>query len=200
MKAKEVGIKKNNLFLTSPTTDIIPFMRRIIPIIFIVFLSFHGLFAQFLIPAEGINDIKIGLDEEEIQWELGFKGKKAPRAQARPEMEFIATAAGLDYDHLISFQHLMLLPVSDFMVKDGKVCFVALSSYPEYNKMFCADIGTLEGLNFWDNPERVSEVYGKSTVLKNGDKTYLIYKDKGVGVEMLNNEVRMIFIFQPALK
>jgi len=200
MKAKGGGIKKNNLFLTSPTSDFSPLMRRIIPIIFVAFLSCHGLFAQFLIPAEGINDIKIGLDEEEIQWELGFKGKKTPRAQARQEMEFIAKAAGLDYDYLISFQHLMLLPVSDFMVKEGKVCFLALSSYPEYNKMFCADIGTLEGLNFWDNPARVEEVYGKSAILKNGDKAYMIYKEKGVGVEMLNNEVRMIFIFQPALK
>ncbi len=186
--------------MTSPTKGFTPFMRRIIPIIFVLLLSCHALSAQFLIPAEGINDIKIGLDEEEIQWELGFKGKKVPRTQARQEMEFIAKSAGLDYDYLISFQHLMLLPASDFMVKDGKVCFLALSSYPEYNKMFCADIGTLEGLNFWDNPERVTEVYGKSTVLKNGDKTYLIYKEKGVGVEMLNNEVRMIFIFQAALK
>ena len=175
-------------------------MLRIAPIVFILFLWSSELFSQFLIPAEGIMDIKVGLDEEEIQWELGFKGKKVPRAQARQDMDFIARSAGLDYDYLISFQHLMSLPVSDIMVKDGKVCFVALSSYPEYNKMFCADIGTMEGLNFWDNPARVVEVYGKNTILKNENKTYLIYKEKGVGVEMLDNEVRAIFIFQPALK
>jgi len=186
--------------LTSPTTDFNALMLRNAPIIFILFLLSNGLFAQFLIPAEGIMDVKIGLDEEEVQWELGFKGKKVPRTQARPEMEFIANAAGLDYDYLISFQHLMSLPVSDYMIKDGKVCFLALSSYPEYNKMFCADIGTEEGLNFWDGPERVMELYGNNTILKNGDKTYLIYKAKGIGVEMLNNEVRAIFIFQPALK
>jgi hypothetical protein len=115
-------------------------------------------------------------------------------------MEFIAKAAGIDYDYHIAFQHLMSLPVSDILVKDNKVCFVALSSYPEYNKMFCADIGTTEGLNFWDAPTRVREVYGESTLLKNGDKTYLIYKEKGVGVEMLNNEVRLVFIFQASMK
>ncbi len=175
-------------------------MHRTILLIFIALVSFNSLWAQFIIPGEGIMDIKIGLDEEEIQWELGFKGKKMSKDNARQEMQFIATAAGIDYDSLISFQHLMLLPISDIMVRKGQLCFVMLSSYPEYNKMFCADIGTEEGLNFWDNPARVAEVYGKKTILKNGDKTYLIYKEKGMGVEMLKDEVRAIFIFPRSVK
>ena len=35
---------------------------------------------------------------------------------------------------------------------------------------------------------------------KKEEKSYIVFNDKGLGVELLNNEVRTMFIFQPQMK
>ena len=174
---------------------------KLLFVFFIVFIGVpHWNYGQFLIPGEGIMDVKIGADWDEIEWELGFKGIKINKENVAPEIEFIAQQAGIDFDFAVRYQHIMWLPVSDLLFKDGKVCFIALSSYPEYNQMLCVDIGTTEGLNFWNEGEIVNRIYGNNTMLKNDEKSFLIYAQKGFGVELLENELRTMFIFPVQMK
>jgi len=154
----------------------------------------HG---QFLIPGEGIMDVKLGADWDEIEWELGFKGRKIDYEQTDEKIKQIAEKAGIDFDFMISYNHLMWLPVSELLFKDDRVCMVQLSSYPEYNQMMSADIGTTDGLNFWDTTNEIQQIYGDFLSISSGDKTIIIIKDEGLGVELGENEVRTMFIFEP---
>lgn len=173
--------------------------------VFLAFLSMLLLLggivnAQFLIPGEGIMDVKIGADWDEVEWELGFAGFKVDKSSIGPELKQIAEDTGLDFDFVVSYQHIMWLPVSDLFFKDGEVCLVQLSSYPEYYKMLCSDIGTVEGLNFWDDSAKVEELYGSQTVSTKEEKSYYIFPNKGLGVQLFENQVRTMFIFQPQMK
>lgn len=173
-----------------------------IGIIFLIifFLSINENYGQFLISGEGIMDVKIGADWDEVEWELGFKGKKIDKIDTGSALDLIARETGIDFDFVVSYQHIMWLPVSDLFFKDDKICMIQLSSYPEYYQMLCVDIGTTEGLNFWDDIERVKDIYGSKTYLKKEEKSYIVFNDWGLGVELLNNEVRTMFIFQPQMK
>ena len=175
-------------------------MRIFFSFLFILFFFVGKIYGQFVIPGEGIMDVKIGADWDEVEWELGFKGEKVDKADVDPELTFIANAARVDFDFVVKYQHLMWLPVSELFFKDDKICMIQLSSYPEYYKMFCADIGTVEGLNFWDNPSSVNEVYGNHENVKNGGKSYVLISDKGLGIQIFESEVRTMFIFQPQMK
>lgn len=175
-------------------------MKVVFSALILFILTTTWCYGQFLIPGEGIMDVKIGADWDEIEWELGFRGKKIDRINTIPSLKFIAQEAGIDFDFVVSYQHIMWLPVSDLFFKDDIVCMIQLSSYPEYYKMLCADIGTTEGLNFWDDPEKISEIYGNNTGSINDKKSYIVYSDKGLGVELLEDEVRSMFIFQPKMK
>lgn len=173
-------------------------MNRVATFLFIFFFLISvNSYAQFLIPGEGIMDVKIGADWDEIEWELGFRGEKVDFSDSREEIKMIAQKADIEFDFMIKFNHLMWLPVSELLFKDGKVCMVQLSSYPEYNQMMSADIGTLEGLNFWDGTNEIEQVYGDFQSLNSGDKSIILIKEKGLGVELSKNEVRKMFIFQP---
>lgn len=173
-------------------------------LLFVFFTVFIGVtylsYGQFLIPGEGIMDVKIGADRDEIEWELGFKGIKINKENISPELDFIAQQAVIDFDFAVSYQHIMWLPVSTLLFKDGKVCFVELNSYPEYNQMLCADIGTTEGLNFWNEREVANRIYGNNDEVKYHEKSFLFYPKKGLGVELLENEVRTMFIFPAQMK
>jgi hypothetical protein len=174
---------------------------RFLPALLIAFLFLPTLsLGQFIIPGEGIMDVKTGTDRDELEWELGFTGKRIEKTEASPEMTFIAESAGIDFDFVVSYQHIMWLPVKDVFFKDGKINLVSLSSYPEYNQMICGDIGTVEGLNFWQNANMVQEIYGNTNSLKSDDKTFLFYPEKGIGTELSANEVRTIFIFPAQMK
>lgn len=175
-------------------------MKIGITFLIIFFLSINKNYGQFLISGEGIMDVKIGADWDEVEWELGFKGKKIDRIDTGSGLDLIARETGIDFDFVVSYQHIMWLPVSDLFFKDDKICMIQLSSYPEYNQMLCVDIGTTEGLNFWDDIERVKDIYGSKTDLKKEEKSYIVFNDWGLGVELLNNEVRTMFIFQPQMK
>jgi hypothetical protein len=175
-------------------------MRLFTTFFIFLFASSTYCYSQFLIPGEGIMDVRLGADWDEIEWELGFKGKKISKAEVPPEFEYIATKSNIDFDYVVSYQHIMWLPVSDLFFKDDKVCLIQLSSYPEYNMMLCADIGTMEGLNFWDGPEEVKELYDSIEETSFNSKTYYIDSQKGFGLEMLNNETRAMFIFQPQME
>jgi hypothetical protein len=153
--------------------------------------------AQFLIPGEGIMDVKLGADMYEVEWELGFKGKRIEKDQVDDRMKTIADVAGIDFDYLIQYNHIMWLPVSELLLKDDKVCMVQLSSYPEYNQMLSADIGTMEGLNFWDSSVEIEKIYGKFQIIDYNEKSIVCLKDEGLGMELSNNEIRTMFIFRP---
>ena len=173
-------------------------MKRLATFLFVAFfLISSDNYAQFLIPGEGIMDIKLGADWDEIEWELGFRGEKLTYEQASDEIKLIAKNAEIEFDFMIRYKHIMWLPVSDLLFKDNKVCMIQLSSYPEYNQMISADIGTLEGLNFWDTPTEIEKVYGNFQSVPFGDKTIALINEKGLGVELSENEVRTMFIFQP---
>jgi hypothetical protein len=175
-------------------------MRILITFLIIFSLSVSKNYGQFLISGEGIMDVKIGADWDEVEWELGFKGKKVNKSDIGPTLMLIAREAGIDFDFVVRYQHIMWLPVSDLFFKDDKVCLIQLSSYPEYFEILCVDIGTTEGLNFWDDMERSKYIYGNKADVKMEEKSYLVFKDSGLGVELLNNEVRTMFIFQPQMK
>ncbi len=166
-------------------------------LIALFFLCTSHTYAQFLIPGEGIMDVRLGADLDEIEWELGFKGEKKGFEQADKSIKLIAETVGIDFDFAISYHHIMWLPVSDLLFKDDRVCMIQLSSYPEYNKMTSADIGTLEGLNFWDGIEEIKRIYGDYQSINDQDKTIVFIKDKGLGAELIENEVRTMFIFEP---
>jgi hypothetical protein len=173
-------------------------MERLATFLFVVFFLVSGDgHSQFLIAGEGIMDIKLGADMDEIEWELGFRGEKLSFEQADEEFKLIAKNAGIDFDYLVRYNHIMWLPVSGLLLKDDKVCMIQLSSYPEYNQMLSADIGTTEGLNFWDTPAEIKKVYGAFWSIPNGDKTIVLISEKGLGVELSENQVRTMFIFQP---
>lgn len=161
----------------------------------IFFLNTSLIYAQFLIPGHGISDVKIGADRDEIEWELGFKGKKSMSSDVPAHLLKIAEYAGIDFDFLVSFNHLMWLPVTELLFKDGKVCMIRLSSIPEFNQMLSADIGTEEGLSFWDSAEQVEAIYKEHDKYADGLKTIFLVKAKGLGVELYDNEVRTMFIF-----
>ncbi len=175
-------------------------MKIILTFFCILFISTTESFSQFLIPGEGLMDIKIGIDWDEVEWELGFKGNKIEKGSVSPQLKFIAEKAEIDFDFVVSYRHIMWLPVSDLFFKDNLVCMIQLSSYPEYNKMLCADIGTVEGLNFWDDKEKIDELYGEQQIYPFDQKSYIAIIDKGIGVEMLDNEVRTMIIFPPQMK
>lgn len=175
-------------------------MRIGVVCLIIFFLATSKNYGQFLISGEGIMDVKIGADWDEVEWELGFKGKKIDKGDVSPPLMLIAQETGIDFDFVVSYQHIMWLPVSDLFFKNDRICMIQLSSYPEYYKMICVDIGTTEGLNFWDNMEIVKDIYGDKPELKKEEKSYIVFNDKGLGVELLNNEVRTMFIFQPQMK
>jgi len=175
-------------------------MRLLFGIIILFFGISHQQYGQFLIPGEGIMDVKLGADWDEIEWELGFKGKKVEKEKATPSVNFIAQQAGIEFDFVVRYQHIMWLPVSDLYFKEGKVNLIVLSSYPEYYQMLCADIGTTEGLNFWNNTEDVKRIYGVKNEVKSNDESYFFYRKKGLGVELLENEVRSMFIFPAQMK
>lgn len=175
-------------------------MKIVISSLVIFFLSISQNYAQFLIPAQGLMDVKIGADWDEIEWELGFRGEKIDNTDTPQELSLIAREAGIDFDFVVCYQHIMWLPVSDLFFKDDKVCMIQISSYPEYYQMLCADIGTTEGLNFWDGIEIVKEIYGDDVESKDNGKSYFVFREKGLGVELLENEVRAMFIFQPQMK
>ena len=175
-------------------------MRIFISVLFCFSLGLGKSYAQFVIPGEGIMDVKIGADWDEVEWELGFKGERVEKNSVEKEKIFLTEKTGVDFDFMVRYQHLMWLPVTDLYFKDDKVNMIVLSSYPEYYKMLCADIGTVEGLNFWDNPERVKELYKHAENVENGEKTYILVLEKGLGVQIFENEVRTMFIFQPQMK
>ncbi len=201
MKDKTARIKKINYFWSVPDMGSVLSMKWIFTLCVIIFFHCFGVsYGQFLIPGEGIMDVKLGADWDEIEWELGFRGKKLEKAEVGEEMNLIAQKAGIDFDFMISYQHIMWLPVSDLLFKDNKVCLIQLSSYPEYNQMLSADIGTLEGLNFWDTREEIKNVYGDYPTLSLGSKSVVLIADKGLGMELSENEVRTMFIFLPQMQ
>ena len=157
-------------------------------------------FGQIIIPGEGLMDVKIGADWDEIEWELGFKGKKLEKGEEDPDLSFISDVSAVDFDFVVSYQHIMWLPVSALFFKDNKVCMIQLSSYPEYYTMLCVDIGTVEGLNFWDNQSHTKELYGNQQTMEHGGKSYIMYKQHGLGVELFEGEIRSMLIFQSQIE
>jgi hypothetical protein len=146
-------------------------------------------------------DVKLGADMDEIEWELGFPGEKLRFEQADEKFKLIAKNAGIDFDIINGkYNHIMWLPVSDVLLKDDKVCMIQLSSYPEYNQMISADIGTTEGLNFWDGVDQLSSYMETLSTFDDGDKTIVLINEKGLGVELSENEVRTMFIFRAKMK
>jgi hypothetical protein len=175
-------------------------MRIVNIFLILLFLGINNSYGQFIIPGEGLMDVKIGSDWDEIEWELGFRGEKIEKMNAISSLKLLADQSEIDFDFIVSYQHIMWLPVSDLFFKDNKVCMIQISSYPEYYKMLCMDIGTVEGLNFWDEEIRVQEIYGNSRALKIDEKAYYAFNEKGLGVEILNNEVRTMVIFQAQME
>ena len=173
-------------------------MKRLVTLVigFLIFSTSIG-FGQFLLSGEGIMDVKLGADWDEIEWELGFRGKKVEKSQAGEEIILLAQTAGIEFDFMISYNHIMWLPVSELLFKDNRVCMIRLSSYPEYNQMICADIGTVEGLNFWDAPADIETIYGDYPLIVHGQKAFVVIRDKGLGLGLSNDEVRTMFIFRP---
>lgn len=172
-------------------------MERVVFFLFL-FLTLNGVArAQFLIPGEGISDIKLGADWDEIEWELGFKGFEATKNEVPERLQFVIEELGVEYDFAVYYHHVMWLPISQLLFKDGKVCFIELSSYQEQHQLFCTDVGTIEGVNFWDSPDKINEIYGKQEGTSNSEKSYYMYYDQGLGFELDQNEVRAMFIFQP---
>ncbi len=168
----------------------------LIPLFFIV----HSAQSQFLIPGEGFMDVKLGYDWDEIEWELGFRGFKVDKADIDSASLAVAQKAGIDFDFMVNYQCIMWAPVTKLYLKDNKVIMMQFSSYPEYNKMLCADIGTEEGLNFWDNSETVKKIYNNAERFDYGDKAYFLIKEKGLVIELTNDEVRSMFIFKPEME
>jgi hypothetical protein len=198
MKDNPIRIKKINYFWSISDLVLRSKMKRLATFLFIAFfLVSWDNYGQFLIPGEGIMDIKLGADWDEIEWELGFRGEKLSYEQSSEAIKLIARNADIDFDYMVRYNHIMWLPVSDLLFKDNKVCMIQLSSYPEYNQMLSADIGTTEGLNFWDTPQQISQAYGEFKSIPSGDKIIVVIKEKGLGVEISENEVRTMFIFQP---
>lgn len=147
-------------------------------------------------------DVKIGADWDEVEWELGFKGHKMEKTDISPALQLIANEAGLDYDFAVSYQHIMWLPVTDLLFKDGKVCMIQLNSKAEYNQMLCENIGTMEGLNFWDNATKIHEIYGNDNLeSKSSEETsFKICKEKGIAIGLHDDEARSMLIFHPSAK
>ena len=174
---------------------------RIFKVIFTLFIfSIGSSYGQILFAGEGIMDVKLGADWDQVEWELGFKGERYEKNNVRPELQFLADAAKIDFDFVVSYQHIMWLPISELFFKNDSICMIQLTSYPEYNQMLCLDIGTMEGLNFWDDSEKVTEIYGKLEQLEKDGKSFFVYKEEGLAVELFNDEVRTMLIFQPQME
>ncbi len=175
-------------------------MSRHLYILFVLVFCINTVYSQNLKPGYGIRDLRLGIDWGEVEWELGFKGKKYSKDAVDERMKYIADKFELDYDYVVEYQHIMWLPVSNIFFKDEKANMIILSSYPEYYKMLCRDINTEEGLRFWQKEEDLKQIYGKGKTFKNFGKEYIYYKDKGIGVEVDNEEIRTICIFNPQMK
>ena len=157
-------------------------------------------YSQFLIPGEGYADIRVGLDWDEIEWELGFRGVKIDKKDLDKELILVAEKAGIDYDFVVNYQYIMWAPVTKLFFKDNVVVMFQMSSYPEYNKMLCADIGTVDGLNFWDDEKAIKKIYGDIPSFSYEKKTFFLAKNKGLVIEVKDGEVRSLFIFKPEMK
>ena len=66
-------------------------------------------------------DVKVGSDWDEIEWELGFRGEKIEKINALSSLKFLADQSKIDFDFIVSYQHIMWLPVADLFFKDNKV-------------------------------------------------------------------------------
>lgn len=165
------------------------------------FLFFVGALlaqAQPVIDAgEGINDLKIGNDPDEVVWVLGFKGIKLTREGVADVLKIQAEQLGIDFDYVYNYQHIMALPISTLYFKNDKVVMIVVSSYPEYNEVLCLGIKTKDGLNFWDNEHAMKKIYGKKYETKSSDFQFYYYRDQGLGVSIDDNQIRTMTIFKP---
>ncbi len=159
--------------------------------------------AQVIYPKKGYDDINIGITYQDVIWNLGFDGSKVSKDSAPEMLKAPAEELGIDYDYIVNFRYIMDLPVTSVYIKGNLVVMFTLSSYPEYNQFICQDIKTSNGLKFWDNLDKVKNLYGdKASKLdySEGNLSYYAYKDEGICFGIDNNQVRTILIFDPNFK
>ena len=157
----------------------------------------YSVVSQDVVPKKNFGEIEIGITYEDVIWILGFDGTKVLKENAPDILIAHVIELGIDFDYAVNYRYIMDLPVTSVYFKDDLLVFFTISSYPEYNQFICQDVSTSDGLNFWDSVSKMTEFYGKSTVLdtKGGNISYHAYPDKGICFGIDKDEVRTISVF-----
>ena len=160
--------------------------------------------AQSVVPGQGIDDIKIGSSPQDVEDILGFLGKKISYEDYQERLSFLDGEKVIEnfigFDYCLSYRHIMLLPITNIFFKDDKVVMIVIDSNPEYNRRTARALKTSAGLKFWDDLDRMEEIYGSDYGFKRYKKIgadYFYYFDKGIGFSYNRGFVRAIHIFSP---
>ena len=177
-------------------------MRLIRIVILLSLCSFAlagSLNAQDIRAGVGIGSLRLGLSHGEVEWELGFRGFSTEKAQVTAADLEYARQAGIEFDMVVRYEHIMWLPVAAVFFRDGRAEMIVISSYPEYFRMLCADLMTEKNLAFWAGEKEVRERYGRSKSQKKDGFDYIAYRDQGLLLALDRNQVRTMCIFAAAM-
>jgi hypothetical protein len=155
--------------------------------------------AQDIRAGVGIGSLRLGMNYGEVEWELGFRGFRTVRAEATAADLEYARQAGLEFDTVVRYEHIMWLPVASVFFRDGRAEMIVVSSYPEYFRMLCSDLLTEKNLAFWTGEKEVRERYGRNKIQKKDGFEFIAYRDQGLLLALDRGQVRTMCIFAAAM-
>lgn len=169
------------------------------------FFSFFILNGQELVIEEGIGvgPLKLGQSFEEVVHILGFNGDlKTYDDYLADELFFEDPENSLEcaigFEYYVKYEHLLTLPVSYVYFKDNVITQIKVSSFPEYYFSIAKSTKTKEGLDFWEETNKVEEIYGNPDLKVNYDSFILdayFYFNKGITINLREGNYRTAHIY-----
>jgi hypothetical protein len=151
----------------------------------------------------GIGPLKLGQSFEEVVNILGFGGDLKSYDDYLAEELFnedpeIALECAIGFDYYVKYKHLLTLPVSYIYFKDNVINQIRVSSFPAYYFAVSKDTKTKMGLNFWDESNRVEDIYGSPDLKVNYEgfilDSYFYFKN-GITFNLRENNYRTAHIY-----
>jgi len=151
----------------------------------------------------GVGPLRLGQSFEEVVNILGFGGDLKTYDDYLAEELFseepeIALECAIGFEYYVKYEHLLTLPVSYVFFKDNKINQIKVSSFPAYYFAIAKDTKTKDGLNFWDESNRVVDIYGSPDLRVNYEGFILdsyFYFENGITVNMRENNYRSAHIY-----
>ena len=181
------------------------FIMRFLYVLIIFIVTPLVLKGQVIIVEEGhgVGPLRLGQSFEEVVNILGFGGDLKTYDDYLAEELFseepeIALECAIGFEYYVKYEHLLTLPVSYVFFKDNKINQIKVSSFPAYYFAIAKDTKTKDGLNFWDESNRVVDIYGSPDLRVNYEGFILdsyFYFENGITVNMRENNYRSAHIY-----